>query len=497
MRRSVLRSSGAAAGAQVDIGLHSTVNRPYDPITPEEADRILAAAITYVEDIGIRFDPGTEADALFAAAGCRVEGGVVRIPSAVTRAALQGCARSVRLWNRDGTGHIDLDKDHCWFIPGMTCIKVHDWQTGIPRDSTLDDLARITRLADGLENIDAVCVACKDIPNSTPEGEIGEFLCLVENTAKPLEFLCEHDSTLRAAIEMAATLRGSPQALRDRPYFLHIVTPLPAAYAATHVQQILTCVRAGVPVVSGTVAFGGAASPITVAGCVTHALATDFGAMVLAQLAVPGSFCMGAGMAYFMEPATGAIGSMAQTMLGEQILCQIRRSLGLPSFTAFAGRVRARRFNQDAVWELSTLLTQVYFCRPATCDYLGLGDNGITYSVHALLLANDLAGLLRQMWKGAPVTDDQIALDFARQIGPFGNYLGHAHTARHCRSVAWPSQYLGPNAPLSTTDRPDLDLRERIELDLARRLALPGPPPLDPTILATLMAIAARATAID
>lgn len=69
MRRSVLRSSGAAAGAQVDIGLHSTVNRPYDPITPEEADRILAAAITYVEEIGIRFDPGTEADALFAAAG--------------------------------------------------------------------------------------------------------------------------------------------------------------------------------------------------------------------------------------------------------------------------------------------------------------------------------------------------------------------------------------------------------------------------------------------
>jgi trimethylamine:corrinoid methyltransferase-like protein len=496
MRRSVQRRRSEPEAAPVTSrGLHSTVNRPYDPIAAEEAGRILDAAISYVAEIGVRFEPGTEADLIFAAGGCTVAEGVVRIPEHVTRRALEGCAKSVRLWNRDGTAAIDLDKDHCWFIPGMTCIKVYDWDTGASRDSTLADLARITRIADGLDNIDAVCVACKDVPNSTPAGEIGEFLCLMENTAKPLEFLCEHDATLRAAIEMAAELRGGRKALRERPYFLHLVTPLPASYAATHVDQILTCVRAGVPVVSGTVAFGGASSPITTAGCVMHALATDFGAMVLAQLAVPGAFCIGAGMAYFMEGATGAIGSIAQVMLGEQIICQIRRQIGIPSFTAFAGRVKARRFNQDAVWELSTLLTQVFFCRPATCDYLGLHDNGITYSVHSLLLANDLAGLLRTLWRGAPVTDDQIALGPAREIGPFGNYLGHAHTARHCRTVNWPSLYLGANAPLSATDRPDLDLKERIDLDLARRLAAPGPAPLDPALLAGLRAIAARHSA--
>jgi trimethylamine:corrinoid methyltransferase-like protein len=285
MRRSALRRQAALAQPRPpeDIGLHSTVNRPYDPVAPDEASRILDAAIAYVAEVGVRFEPGTEADQIFAAAGCDVADGVVRIPAAVTRAALAGSARSVRLWDRAGTRHLDLDKDHTWFIPGMTCIRVYDWETGEPRDSTLADLARITRLADGLENIDAVCVACKDIPNSTPAGEIGEFLCLIENTSKPLEFLCEHDRTLHAAIEMAAALRGGHAALRAKPYFLHLVTPLPASYAATHVEQILTCVRAGVPVVSGTVAFGGASSPITVAGCVMHALATDFGAMVLGR----------------------------------------------------------------------------------------------------------------------------------------------------------------------------------------------------------------------
>jgi len=496
MRRSTLRQNAQPdPNAEIDVGLHSTATRPYDPVHPEEADRIVEAAIDLLETIGVKFEPGTEADEIFASAGCTVTGdGVVKIPAEITRSALRTCAKSTKIWSRDGTQGIVLDTDHTWFLPGMTCIKVYDLETGEPRESTREDLATITRIADGLENIDAVCLGCKDIPNSTPAGEVGEFLCLIENTTKPLEYLCDFPQSLLAAIDLAAEVRGGRDALREKPYFLHIVTPLPVSFAATHISQILTCVRAGVPVEVGTVAFGGATSPITIAGCVMHALATDFAAMVLAQLAVPGSFCIGNGMAYFMEPATGAIGSISQVMLGEQLMAQVRRRLGIPHFTAFAGRVKARRFNQDAVWELSTLLNQVYYVRPATCDYLGLNDNGITYSLHSLLFCNDIAGLLRVMWRGAPVDDENLALQAAREVGPFGNFLGHIHTASHCRSVAWPSAYLGPNAPLSTTDKPDLDLKERIDLDLRARLAAPGPAPLDSGLHDRLLAIAARHT---
>ena len=103
------------------------------------------------------------------------------------------------------------------------------------------------RIADGLDNIDAVCVACKDVPNSTLRGEIGEFLCMMENTTKPLEYLCEWTRSLEAAIEMAAALRGGRAELAEKPYFLHIVTPLPLCYAAGHVEQIMIAARAGVP----------------------------------------------------------------------------------------------------------------------------------------------------------------------------------------------------------------------------------------------------------
>jgi trimethylamine:corrinoid methyltransferase-like protein len=491
MRRSVQRQRSAPEPVPAaPRGPHSLASRAYDTIPPADVERIVAGALTLLEEIGVRFEPGTEADALLKAAGCTVgPGGVVKIPSTVVQAALDTCARSVRLWNRDGTAAIDIDKDHTWFMPGMTCIKVFDAVTGEPRDSTRDDLATVTRLADGLENIDAVCVACKDVPNSTLWGEIGEFRCMIENTTKPLEFLCEWTRSLEAAIEMASALRGGRAALAEKPYFLHIITPLPLYYHEAHVEQVILAARAGVPVSVGTLAIGGASTPITTAGCVVQCLATDFAGMVLGQAARPGAFCIGSTNPYFMEPATGGIGNLPQTMLGEQLICQVRRHLGLPSFTGLGGDARARRFGEDAVFEIATMMGQIYHTRPATCDYLGSLDQGITYSLHALLLCNEYAGMLRTLWAGTEVSDDTLALDVLREIGLTGTVLGHGHTARHCRTNLWASRYFGGNEPLSTTDRPDESLFQRIDRDLQDRLAAPGPAPLPDELLDRLRAI--------
>ncbi|MFZ1726336.1 MAG: trimethylamine methyltransferase family protein, partial [Albidovulum sp.] len=471
MRRSGLRKRAAADATSADIGLNATATRPYDPFEPAQIETLIGTAKTYLNDIGIRFEPGTEADVLFAAAGCRVrDDGVVHIPPHVVDAALASCARSTKLWGRDGHRAIDIDTRHTWFMPGMTCIKVPDLESGVRRDSTYDDLAAIARIADGLPNIDAVCVACKDVPNSNLGGEIGEFLCLIENTTKPLEYLCEQTAALEAAIEMAALLRGGRAELAAKPYFLHLVTPLPVNFAASHIEQILIGARAGVPLSVGTLAIGGASSPITVAGCIAQCLATDFAALVLGQLARPGAFCVGSSNGYFMEAATGGIGNNTQLMLGEQMICQCRRHLGLPSFTGIGGDAKSPRFDQDAVWEISTLMTQQFFTRPATCDYLGSIDQGITFSLHALLLCHDLAGMLRQLWQGAGFDRDGLAYDVMADVGPFGHFLGHTHTAAHCREANWASAYFGARAPLSTNDVPAQSLFARIDADLRERL---------------------------
>lgn len=93
----------------------------------------------------------------------------------------------------------------------------------------------------------------------------------------------------------------------------------------------------------------------------------------------------------------------------------------------------------------------------------------MAFSLHALLLCEDYAGMLRAMWQGTVIDDDTLALDVLREVGLFGNVLGHPHTARHCRTHSWGSRYFGRNEPLSTSGEPDRDLATRIDEDLRRR----------------------------
>lgn len=493
MRRARRRSKETAPKAPIPSGRHAGWTQPYQPLTPTDVSLIIDTALKLVATSGVIFEPGSEADDLLAGAGCEVKGdGLVLIPEEVSRWALESVAKSTTLWDRNGENPVSIDTDHTRFMPGMTCIAVYDPSTGRPRPSTRDDLARITRLADGLPNIDAVCTMVKNVPNSTMNGEVDEFICMMENTTKPLEWLCEYPVSLAGAIEIATALRGDGEALRSKPYFLHLVTPLPVNFAHIHIDQIIMAARAGVPVGVGTLPIGGASSPITLAGCVTHSLMTDIAAMVLGQLAAEGSFCIGCSDVYFMEPATGAIGSFSQTSMADMAICQVRRSLGIPPLTGTGGCSVARRFNQDAVWELSANMMQMFYNRPATCDYLGSLDQGLTFSEHALVLCDDLAGLLKKMWEGLRVSPDQIGTELIAELGPRGQFLAEQHTVENCRAQVWDSRYLGANFPLSNNDLPDEDLIERLERDIGIRLQQAPPPPLDPTILATANKVLAR-----
>jgi trimethylamine:corrinoid methyltransferase-like protein len=476
-----------------DPGLHFGQTAPYEVLAEGLSQRLVDAAFHLLSEGGVVFDADSEAPGLLAGAGCAVSAdGVVRIPRALVESALGSVAKQSRLYDRNGANPLMLDNQHTWFFPGMTCIRVYDLETGAPRTSTGADLALITRIADALPNIDGVCVACKDVPNSDIHGEIGEFAILARNTEKPLEFLCEHAESLGVVIELAAAIRGGRAALAEKPYFLQIVTPLPLNYAKTHVEQVLLAARSGVPVSVGTLPIGGASSPITAAGCIAQSLATDFAGMTLAQVACPGSFVIGSSDVNFMEPATGSIGNLVQTSLADMVMCQIRRSLGLPSFTGIGGQSAARRFNQDAVWEISTNMMQTFYSRPATCDYLGSLDEGMTYSLHALLFCNDLAGLLRSLWQGVIVDDEQLALALATRVGPRGNYLALDHTAVHCRDQLWQTRYFGPHLPTSPSTLPDLELTARIEADVRATIESHRVPDLTPAVVAQMDAIRAR-----
>jgi trimethylamine:corrinoid methyltransferase-like protein len=456
-----------------------------------DVEKLVDATFQLLRETGVAFDPDPQVLDRFSDAGCEISADhIVKFERDLVMECIASVPKSVKIWNRNGTAYREIKEGMTSFAPGMTCIKVFDLNTGEPRESTSEDLATITRVADALPNIDAVCVTVKDIPNSTICGEIGEFLTMAENTTKPLEYLCDESISLDAVIEMAAAIRGGMDVLVEKPYFNHIITALPLYYAKTHTDQIIRAAEAGIPVTMGTISIGGASAPLTIAACMTHNLATDLAGITLSQLVRKGSFFAGTSECAMMEPATGSLGNRVPDMLADIANRQVASHLGLiPLAGGGGGESNARRFNQDAVLEITMGMMKDFFLRRTSLDYLGSLDAGITYSLHALLLAEDLAGMLRCLWNGIPVDDEHLALDLTRSIGPKGNYLAEPHSAKHCRDNYWKSRYFGAKFPLASGTLPDADLLERIDEDLREILAKHRPEPMPESLRKQLRTI--------
>ncbi len=463
----------------------------YEVLSKPDVEKIVDATFQLLRETGVAFDPDPQVLDRFSDAGCEISADhLVKFERDLVTECISTLPNSAKIWNRDGTGYREIKDGVTSFLPGMTCIKVFDLETGEPRESTSEDLATITRVADALPNIDGVCVMVKDIPNSTIGGEIGEFLTMAENTTKPLEYLCDYSISLDAVIEMAAAVRGGMDALAEKPYFNHIITALPLYYAKTHTDQIIRAAECGIPVTMGTISIGGASAPLTIAGCMTHNLATDLAGITLSQLVRKGAFFAGTSECAIMEPATGSLGNRVPDMLADIANRQVASRLGLtPLPGGGGGESNARRFNQDAVFEITMGMTKEFFMRRTTLDYLGSLDAGITYSMHALLLCEDLAAMLRCLWNGFPVDDEHLALDLTRSIGPKGNYLAEPHSAKHCRENYWKSRYFGAKFPLGSGTLPDTDLFDRIDEDLREILANHQPEPMPDTLRKQLGAI--------
>jgi trimethylamine:corrinoid methyltransferase-like protein len=450
-------------------------------LMPEaDVQKIVDAIFRLMRETGVAFDPDPRVLDLFSDAGCDISADhVVRFETDFVKDCLETLPKSTRIWNRDGSDFHEMKEGNTVFRTAMTCIRVFDLETGELRDSTFDDVATITRVADALPNVDGVCLMVKDVPDSTLHGEVGEFVAMAENTSKPLEYLCEKSEAFDAAIEMAAAVRGGMDQLAEKPYFIHTVTPLPLFYAKTHTDQIMRAAECGIPITTGTDSIGGAAVPYTIAGSMTHSFATDFAGVALSQLVRKGAFCAPCSDNIFLEPRRGNLGSEVPGLLADLATRQVMTHLGLLPMAGSGGGSRARRFNQDAVFQIAAGMQKTFFTRPAVSNGMGSIDSGLTHSLHSLLLGDELAGMLRCLWNGVAVDDDHLALDLAHSLGPKGSYLGQRHTVVHCKKNYWDSRYFGANFPRSNSPAiPDRDLIERIDEDLHEIVATHRPEPL-------------------
>jgi trimethylamine--corrinoid protein Co-methyltransferase len=293
---------------------------------------------------------------------------------------------------------------------------------------------------------------------------------------------------------MAAAIAGGRERLRERPVLsLMECTTSPLGQDGGAIDAGLVCAEAGVPVGFMTMASCAFTGPASRAGTLVVGNAEVISALALMQLAYPGCPVYYAAAQTAMDLRTGAYtGGGPEDFAFGAATNALADFYDVPlSMGAFATGAHEPDWQAGLENGLSMLLASAV----GSDMLLGLGllNGSRIWSYEQLLLDCEIYAIVRESLKGVEVTDETLALDVIRAVGPGGDYLAEDHTRRHMREL-WQPRFLD-RRPHGTWLAGDDRARDRARARARALLAEHRPPALDDDVAAALAGIIATVEA--
>jgi trimethylamine--corrinoid protein Co-methyltransferase len=408
-------------------------------LSKEEQDRIHTASLEILEQVGMAV-MDREALELLAGAGAKVDFPAqrVRFPASLVQHALEKAPAEVKLYGRDTNQVVHLRQGSVFYSTSGYAVWVYDPSTGQRREMNKEDLAWVTRLADGLDQVDiyALLGTPRDAPPETNDRY--QLAIALANTRKHIWNTAYGKDGVEDAVRMAAAVRGSEEALRQYPLFtLDLTTLSPLQLDQRQASTMIAGARHWIPIGASPGPIGGATSPVTLAGTLTQANAEFLGALALCQVVQPGIPVIYTQWTRSLDMASGsvAMGGPEFSLL-RIATAEMARYYGLPSR---GGGMMADSKAVDAQMGMEKLLNCLMASMAGLNVVAGVGQTDFINTVRAdqMFIDNEMIGLVKRMCRGIKVNEDTVALDAISQVGPGGNYLAAEHTVANFRQELW------------------------------------------------------------
>ncbi len=208
-------------------------------------------------------------------------------------------------------------------------------------------------------------------------------------------------------------------------------SPLQMPFDST--DKLLLAAEKRVPVNFACGALAGATTPVTVGGTVAQANAEALAGLVVHQLKNPGApFLYGYGDSPLEMRTMGAIYAVPHAIMLQGAVCDLARFYRLPSW-GYAGCGNSKLFDEQAVMEgtFFTLMGALQGCN-LMHDVFYI-ESGRTGSLEMLVLSDEVISRTRNVLAGIDTSEEYLAVEAVRRVGPGGNFLGDPHTLKHFR----------------------------------------------------------------
>ena len=409
----------------------------YKPLSDDAISKVHQTAMRIMEEVG--FEVNSEA-ALnhFKKAGAWTdeENHRVRLPQEKALQLIKMAPAEVRLCGQDKKHDVLLGGNRVYAGTGGTALYIYEPETDNKRLATLEDLRRIAKLVDQLDNIHIFLLST--YPNDLPveQVDVNRFFAGLNNTTKHIMGGVYTIEGVEQVIQMAKIVAGSSEALRQRPPVSMIACSMSPLKMDGHYGDLLiTIAKSGIPLVCPAEPLCGATSPVTLAGNLLIQTVDSLMGVMLAQIVNPGTPTIFGSVASNtdLRNLRYLAGSIEMGLLNAAG-AQMARFYQLP-FYATGGMTDSKVLDSQSGYESS--LTSL-LCALAGSNFIhdaaGLMESAMTVSYEKLVIDNEILGMIMRAVEGIKVDDDTLAFDLIKQVGPGGNFVTAKHTRQFMRS---------------------------------------------------------------
>ena len=409
----------------------------FRPLSEESIDRIHQTAMRVIEEVGFEINSEAALD-LFKRAGAWVnqEKHLVRLPQLRVMELIEMAPSEIKLCGQDEKHDLFLGGQRVYAGTGGTALYIYHPDTEQRQLATLDDLKRIAKLVDQLDNIHLFMLPTYPSELPVEQVDVNRFFAGLDNTTKHVMGGVYTPDGVKQVIQMAETVAGSSEKLRQRPLISMIICSIsPLKMDRQHGDLMVPIAQAGIPLVCPAEPLCGATSPVTLAGNLVIQTVDSLMGVLLTQIVNPGTPVIFGSVATITDfRDLKYLAGPVEMGLINAAGAQMAQFYKLP-FYATGGMTDSKVLDAQCGYEsaFTSLL-----CALAGANFIhdaaGLMEFALTACYEKYVIDNEILGMMMRAVEGITVNDDTLAFDLIKQVGPGGNFVTAKHTRRFMRS---------------------------------------------------------------
>lgn len=368
---------------------------------------------------------------------------LVRLPPALVEWALNQAPSRIALCRRGSDEVVaPLEGHQVSFGPGSDCLNYLDPCTGDRRKFKTPEVRMCVRLVDALPELD-FCMSM-GIPSDleTDNPYLWQFATMLENTTKPIVFVCDDRADCEAIVAMAAAAAGGIGALRISPSLLLYSEPsTPLKHSETATGKLLYMAEQMLPIVHSPAPMMGGTAPATLGGGLVLGNAEVLSSLVMHQLQRTGApFVYGSGLHHLDMRTTISVYSAPEFQLARVAIAEMGRFYGLPTW-GYAGHSDSCVMDEQAAADAAFSVLIALLGGNNLVHDVGYLEAGLTTSPEMIVFASEMISMMRQFVRGVSLDADALALEVIDAVGPGGDFLSTNHTMEHFRGFWEPALF--------------------------------------------------------